>query len=114
MSLSQASMDLTPCLYHAGDLVDTPTGRKTYLEYLAWLSASDRAKKEQSFDSMCRGWALGTHGFKKDLVTEDRVAGAERLGKAYSIRCCLSSRSQHVTSNWTASLPIGRSWSLTI
>ena len=49
---------------------------------MASLSTSDRAKKEQFFVSMCRGWALGTREFKKDLVTHDRVDGTERLGHA--------------------------------
>jgi REP element-mobilizing transposase RayT len=73
-------MDLTPCLYYAGGLADTPAGRKKYMEYLTWLSTSNKTKKEQSFAHMCRGWALGTREFKKDLMTEDRVEGAERLG----------------------------------
>ncbi|MFC1761593.1 transposase [Planctomycetota bacterium] len=74
------TMDLSPCLYYAGGLTDTPAGRKNYCEYLAWLSTSNKAKKEQAFARMCRGWALGTREFKKDLMTEDRAEGAERLG----------------------------------
>lgn len=77
-----ANMDFSPCLYYAGHLADTPAGRKKYLEYLIWLSTSDHEKKEQLFHSMCSGWALGTREFKKELVTGDRVAGAERLGHA--------------------------------
>jgi len=74
------SMNLSTCLYYAGNLADTPTGHQNYLKYLSWLSASNRAKKEQCFESMCRGWALGTREFKKDLMTEARADGIERLG----------------------------------
>jgi len=73
-------MDLFPCLHYAGGLADTPAGRESYLQYLVWLSTSNITKKEQSFAQMCRGWALGTREFKKDLITEDCAKGAERLG----------------------------------
>ena len=49
-------------------------------EYLSLLSTSERQQKEQLFHKMCRGWALGTREFKKGLVTEECVVGAERLG----------------------------------
>jgi putative transposase len=74
------SMNLSTCLYYAGGLADTPNGRRNYLKYLAWLSESDSARKEQGFESMCRGWALGTREFKKDLMTQTRAEGAERPG----------------------------------
>jgi putative transposase len=74
------SMNLSTCLYYAGDLADTPIGRQKYLEYLSWLSMSNKAKKEQCFERMSRGWALGTREFKKDLMTESRADGIERLG----------------------------------
>lgn len=75
-----SSMNLSTCLYYAGDLADTPNGRRNYLKYLSWLSKSNSARKEQGFESMCRGWALGTREFKKELMTETHAKGAERLG----------------------------------
>ena len=74
------SMNLSTCLYYTGNLADTPNGRRNYLKYLSWLSESNRARKEQDFESMCRGWALGTREFKKYLMTETRAKGIERLG----------------------------------
>ena len=75
-----AAMDLADCLYYAGYLADTPAGRRKYLAYLGWLSTSNREKREQGFARMCRGWALGTREFKKELATEDCADGAERFG----------------------------------
>lgn len=74
------SMNSAACLYYAGRLADTPKGRQNYVQYLSWLSTSNKAKREQCFDRMCRGWALGTREFKKDLMTEERADGIERLG----------------------------------
>jgi hypothetical protein len=51
----------------AGGLSDTTVGRKKYREYLAWLAADSGAQKELLFDRMCRGWAIGSKDFKKDL-----------------------------------------------
>lgn len=68
-------MDVSGCLEAAGGLSDNASGRRKYGEYLAWLSADTSAQKEQLFDRMCRGWAIGSKAFKKDLLKEE----AERL-----------------------------------
>ena len=63
-----------------GGLADTSAGRRKYREYLAWLPADASAQKELLFDRVCRGWAIGSKDFKKDLLSEEaeRVkAGAE-------------------------------------
>ena len=75
-----ACMELSRCLYYAGHLADTSAGRKKYLQYLAWLSTSDQAQKEQRFSSICRGWALASREFKKTLMAEDTTSGQERPG----------------------------------
>ena len=64
-------MDCIGCLSAAGSLPDSPAGRKHYREYLSGLSADSPAQKEQSFDRMCKGWALGSQDFKKALLTEE-------------------------------------------
>ncbi len=46
------------------DLEDTPTGRQSYVEYLVRLAADAKAQEEQEFDTLSRGWAIGTHGWK--------------------------------------------------
>jgi len=75
-----ACLDLSTCLYYAGNLVDRPAGRQKYLDYLSWLSESDTEKKAHASEKMCRGWALGSRAFKKELMTEERARGIERLG----------------------------------
>lgn len=62
-------------LEHAGGLKDTPAGRKKYLEYLAWLSEDEPARKEQRFEQMSKGWIIGTEGFLATMAHEhDEVA----------------------------------------
>ena len=62
------------CLEHAGGLADTPSGRRKYGEYLAWLSADTAEQKRLRFDRMGKGWVLGTREFKQQLVEEHREA----------------------------------------
>ena len=64
-------MDCSGCLEAAGNLTDSSAGRKRYREYLSWLSADSGARKEQLFDRMCKGWALGSQDFKKGLLAEE-------------------------------------------
>ncbi|NBB78194.1 MAG: hypothetical protein GVY36_01930 [Verrucomicrobia bacterium] len=66
-----AFLDLSGCLGSAGGLADTSVGRKRYRDYLAWLSCDAGARKEMLFDRMCRGWAIGSKQFKKDLLSEE-------------------------------------------
>ena len=64
-------MDCSGCLTAAGSLTDSSSGRKRYREYLSWLSADSNARKEQLFDQMCKGWAVGSNDFKKALLSEE-------------------------------------------
>lgn len=59
-----------PFLAHAGALADTPAGRRQYLEYLAWLAEDEPARKQQRFETMSRGWVIGSVGFAKAMVQE--------------------------------------------
>ena len=61
-------MDLSKSLETAGGLVDSVQGRLNYRDYLAWLSTDDAAQKQMAFDKMCRGWALGSKEFKRNLI----------------------------------------------
>ena len=58
----------TAALDHAGGLKDTPAGRATYLDYLAWLAEDEPARKEQRFAEMSTGWVIGSEGFAKAAV----------------------------------------------
>lgn len=55
-------------LTDAGGLDDTPAGRRNYVTYLGALQEDDAAKKQLEFDRMSKGWTVGTHDFKKELL----------------------------------------------
>lgn len=59
-----------PALAHAGGLADTKMGQKQYLAYLGCLQEDDERKKALEFDRLSKGWAVGTKGFKKELLKE--------------------------------------------
>jgi REP element-mobilizing transposase RayT len=61
-----------PALEHAGRLADTAAGRRKYLEYLGWLAEDEPAQKAQRFAEMSKGWIIGTRGFAKELMKENR------------------------------------------
>lgn len=61
-------LSLAESLIHAGNLDDTPAGRRKYQDYLAWVSTDDAVRKELAFDQMSRGWALGSKDFKRGLL----------------------------------------------
>jgi REP element-mobilizing transposase RayT len=56
----------------AGELADTPAGRRKYGEYLTWLAQDKPAQKQLNFDTMSRGWALGGDTFKAALARKHR------------------------------------------
>jgi putative transposase len=74
-SRRRAFMDCSGALSAAGGLADTVAGRKKYQDYLLWLSTDDVARKELAFDTMCRGWALGSKDFKKSVLKEELEKG---------------------------------------
>ena len=64
-------MDLTGALWHAGHLEDNPAGRRSYASYLSRLAGEVEVQKEMAFEKMCRGWALGSREFKKELLRSE-------------------------------------------
>jgi putative transposase len=60
-------------LDHAGELSDTPAGRRKYLDYLVWLSEDEPARKQQRFSEMSRGWIIGTAAFAKTVLKEHQA-----------------------------------------
>lgn len=52
------------------ELADTPAGRRAYVDYLAWLSTDEGEQKNQCFDRLSKGWAVGSREFKKALLDE--------------------------------------------
>ena len=49
---------------------DTKSGWKTYLAFLGALAGDRAAQEEMGFESMCRGWAIGTAGWRKAMARE--------------------------------------------
>jgi len=57
-------------LESAGNLMDTPKGRRSYRDYLGWLAEEEPERKRMGFESMSRGWAKGSKEFKKAVVDD--------------------------------------------
>ena len=49
---------------------DDEGGWREYVSYLAGLAADKEAQKEQGFEAMKNGWAIGTEGWRKALAKE--------------------------------------------
>ena len=53
--------------------------RGNYRAYLGWLQEDDEAKKELEVQRMSTDWAIGTRGFKKELLAaHDRLNERQR------------------------------------
>jgi putative transposase len=61
-------LSVTDALTDAGGLVDTPAGRRRYVEFLGWLHEDDAGKKALQFERMSEDWAVGPKDFKKELL----------------------------------------------
>jgi putative transposase len=70
--------DSKTALIEAGGLADTPAGRRSYRDYLVWLSEEEGERKKLGFEQMTRGWAKGSKGFRK-AVLEDLGDGTRRV-----------------------------------
>jgi REP element-mobilizing transposase RayT len=61
-------------LREAGQLPDTPAGRRSYDRYLAWQLAEGPAGRSAAYVSMSQGWAVGSQEFKRTLLQDHAVA----------------------------------------
>ncbi|HRE82340.1 MAG TPA: transposase [Opitutaceae bacterium] len=64
------ALDGSSVLLAAGQLADSNAGWTCYEAYLTWLMENETARKALGFEKMCRGWALGSAEFKKDLARD--------------------------------------------
>jgi REP element-mobilizing transposase RayT len=69
---------LETALADAGGLADTPAGRKSYADYLAWHANEGPFGKSKAYASLSRGWALGTPEFKAALISNHQLAESSR------------------------------------
>jgi putative transposase len=73
-------------LAEAGGLADTPAGRRSYADYLAWQAAAGPVGKNAAYVSLSQGWALGTEGFKAALAKDHALATEARAWGAAGVR----------------------------
>ena len=73
-------------LIAAGELADTQAGRNAYAQYLAWQAAEGPCGRNRAYVSMSKGWALGSDGFKADLIDEHDLAESSRAWETGGLR----------------------------
>lgn len=61
-----------------GGLTDTPTGWRSYADYLAWQAEDGPVGRSRAYVNLSRGWALGTAGFKATLRADHALAADAR------------------------------------
>lgn len=79
-------LDLQTALREAGELADTPAGRKSYQDYLAWQAVDGPAGRNKAYVSLSKGWALGTKGYKVALIKDHALAAATRAWESTGSR----------------------------
>ncbi len=79
-------LDLRTSLLEAGELADTPAGRKSYGDYLAWHAEEGPAGRNKAYVSLSQGWALGTKEFKSALVKDHALAADTRAWESVGAR----------------------------
>jgi REP element-mobilizing transposase RayT len=79
-------LQVATALRAAGELADTEEGREAYARYLAWLATESPEAKKKTFDSMSRGWALGSADFKQGLLQEFNLAEESRAWDSSGVR----------------------------
>ena len=57
-------------LLQSGNLSDTPAGWRSYLSYLQLMATRDPKRRDELFQSLCRGWAVGGEEFKTSLARQ--------------------------------------------
>ena len=69
-------LDFSVCLESAGGLKDATAGRRKYQDYLKWLAEDEPRLKAMEFERMSKGWAMGSMGFKKSLLDDEKALKA--------------------------------------
>lgn len=66
-------------LRELGGLADTAEGWRSYQSYLAWLAADEGEQKRQAFDTLTRGWAVGSDAFRGEVAERESRALARHV-----------------------------------
>lgn len=69
-------------LIAAGGLKDTPAGRRSYRDYLEWLSGEEQERKKLGFEQMSRGWLKGSKDFRKAVLGDLRDEVSRKVVEA--------------------------------
>ena len=72
-----AWLEALTVLMEAGDLPDSPSGWRSYLQYLEFLATDALGRKELVAEKMSRGWCLGDRSFKADMKKAALEQGAD-------------------------------------
>lgn len=67
----------------AGELPDQPDGWERHAEHLAWQIAQGPAGKSKAYVNLSRGWAIGSSGFKADLLRDHTLATETRAWETH-------------------------------
>jgi len=63
-------MDCAEWLREAGPFDDSPAGWRGYRDYLVWLAADEPEKKRLAFETLSRGWAIGSQQWRRDVADD--------------------------------------------
>ena len=102
-----AFLDPRNALEGAGGLADTSAGHRGYAEYLAWQMEHGIAGRNRAYESMSRGWALGSGEYKRELLRDHHLAGLSRAWDAQGMRAMREAGWQEKLAATLAALPIG-------
>lgn len=57
----------------AGGLADSPKGRSRYRDYLAWLDDETKQGREEEYQRLSEGWAIGSEEFVAELLDKHQT-----------------------------------------
>jgi REP element-mobilizing transposase RayT len=69
-------LEAATVLAQSGELADTPSGWRHYVDYLGVLAEEDTKRREAKFGRLSRGWVIGSAEFKAELKKEMASRGA--------------------------------------
>jgi putative transposase len=77
---------LGSALEWAGQLADTPAGLKAYEAYLKWQLEDGPAGKGKAYESLSKGWAIGSKEFKQALIDDHKLEAISRAWESTGAR----------------------------
>jgi putative transposase len=66
---------LGDCADGSRQLSDTKEGWASYVQYLIWQNEKGPVGKSTAYESMSKGWVLGSREFKQALIKDEATAG---------------------------------------